>query len=89
VRGGAPAAPPRRTPSLGPFATPAAAGAPKLLTAANGATLAAYGAAVSAAHNGIMSPEQLQIALIGMLGVGGASALVSAQRLIAVSRAGG
>lgn len=88
VRGGeAPAH--HRTPGMGPFATPAAAGAPKLLTAANGATLAAYGAAVSAAYNGVMSPEQLQIALMGMIGVGGVSALVSVQRLIAVSRAGG
>lgn len=88
VRGGeAPAL--HRTPSVGPFATPAAAGAPKLLTAANGATLAAYGAAISAAYNGVMSPEQLQIALMGMIGVGGVSALVSVQRLVAVSRAGG
>lgn len=84
------APPPLRPPqSVGALATPAAAGAPKLFTAGTGAALAAYAAAVSAAYNGVMSPEQLQIALFATLGIGGASALVSAQRLAAISRAGG
>lgn len=81
--------PTRRVPSIGPLATPAPAGSPKLLTAATSATLAAYAGAVSATYNGVMTPEQLQIALVGMLGVGGACAALSAHRLITVSRAGG
>jgi hypothetical protein len=88
VRGGSPG-PQRKPPSLGPLATPAVAGAPKLLSVATGTALAAYAAAVSAAYNGVMAPEQLQMALFGVLGVGGVSALVSAQRLAAISRAGG
>lgn len=88
VRGGS-IGPERKTPGVGPLATAAAAGAPKLLSAATGASLAAYAAAVSAAYNGVMAPEQLQWTLIGVLTVGGASALVSAQRLAAISRAGG
>lgn len=73
----------------GPFATPEATGAPKLFAAASAAALAAYAAAASAAHNGVLTPDQLQIALIGVIGVGGLSALLSAYRLIAISRAGG
>lgn len=78
-----------KKPGVGVLATPAAAGAPKLLSVATGASLAAYAAAVSAAYNGVMPPEQLRWALIGVLAVGGASALVSAQRLAAITRAGG
>jgi hypothetical protein len=81
--------PARRIPSIGPLATPAAAGSPKLLTAATSATLAAYAGAVGATYNGAMTPEQLQIALVGMLGVGGACAALTAHRLITISRAGG
>lgn len=76
-----------RRPAL--LATPAAAGAPKLLTTASTATLAAYAGAVSATYNGVMSPEQLQIALTGMIGVAGACAALSAHRLFAINRAGG
>lgn len=75
--------------ALGPLATPAATGAPKTLTIALGATLAAYAGAVSAAYNGLMSPEQLQIALVGMIGVAGACAALSAHRLVTIARAGG
>jgi hypothetical protein len=89
VRNGAQPEPVRRIPSVGPLATPAPAGSPKLLTTAMGATLAAYAGAVSATYNGAMSPEQLQIALVGMIGVSGACAALSAHRLITVSRAGG
>jgi len=89
VRQGAPPPPVRRVPSVGPLATPAPAGSPKLLTTAMGVTLAAYSGAVSATYNGVMSPEQLQIALVGMIGVSGACAALSAHRLITVSRAGG
>jgi hypothetical protein len=72
---------------VGPLATPAAAGAPKLLSIATGAALVAYAGAVSAAYAGVMAPEQLQLALFGVLAVAGVSALVSAQRLAAIARA--
>lgn len=81
--------PPRRIPHPGMFATPAAAGMPKLLTAATTATLVAYSGALTATYNGAMTPEQLQIALTGMIGVGGVCAALSAHRLLTVSRAGG
>jgi hypothetical protein len=74
---------------VGPLATPAAAGVPKLLSIATGAALVAYAGAVSAAYAGVMAPEQLQLALFGVLAVGGVSALVSAQRLAAIARAEG
>lgn len=76
-------------PGIGPLATPAPAGSPKLLTVALGATLAAYAGAVSATFNGVMSPEQLQIALAGMFGVAGACGALSAHRLLTIARAGG
>lgn len=79
----------QRAAPVGPLATPAVAGAPKLLTLATSATLAAYAGAVSATYNGAMSPEQLQIALTGMIGVGGACAALTAHRLYAIARAGG
>jgi hypothetical protein len=88
ARGEAPPAPPPRA-VPGPFATPQAAGAPKLLTMATTAALAACAAAASAAYNGVLTPDQLQIALVGAICVGGVSAALSAYRLIAVSRAGG
>jgi hypothetical protein len=89
VRQGQAPAPPGRVSAPGPLATPAAAGAPKLLTTATTTTLLAYAGAVSATYNGAMTPEQLQIALTGMLGVGGACAALSAHRLYTVLRAGG
>ncbi len=89
VRKGEAAAPLRRLASLGMLATPAAAGSPKLLSVATGATLAAYAGAVSAAYNSVLSPDQLQIAFTGMIGVAGASAVLTAHRLLAISRAGG
>jgi hypothetical protein len=89
VRQGTAPEPARRVPSLGPLATPAAAGSPKLLSAATGATLAAYAGALSATYNGVMSPEQLQVALTGMIGVAGASAVLTAHRMLTVARAGG
>lgn len=89
VRNGRPPAPLRepRAPAIVPM--PTAAGSPKLLTAATTATLAAYAGAVSATYNGTMSPEQLQVALTGMIGVAGACAALSAHRLFAINRAGG
>lgn len=75
--------------NVGLLATVSAAGAPKLLGAACACTLAAYAGAASAAHRGVMAPEQLQIALMAMLAVGAVCALVAGQRLLAVARAGG
>lgn len=88
VRGGTPPEA-HRTPSPGVLATPAAAGTPKLLTTATGATLVAYAGAVGATYNGVMTPDQLQLALYGMLGVAGVSAALTAQRLMSITRAGG
>lgn len=78
-----------RAPGPGVLATPPQAGMPKLLTAATTATLIAYSGAVTATYNGVMTPDQLQIAMLGVLGVGGACAALTAQRLLAVQRAGG
>lgn len=89
VRQGQAPEPERRVPTPGALATPAAAGAPKLLTTATTATLLAYAGAVSATYNGAITPDQLQIALTGMLGVGAACAALSAHRLYTVLRAGG
>jgi hypothetical protein len=74
---------------VGILGTPAAAGSPRLLTVAIGATLAAFFGALSATVNGATSPEQLQVALVGVVGVGGACAALAAHRFITVSRAGG
>lgn len=89
VRQGKPPPIATRPARIGALGTPAAAGSPKLLSFATAATLAAYAGAVSAAYNGALSPDQLQIALTGMIGVAGASAVLTAQRLFAISRAGG
>lgn len=75
--------------SVGMIATAAASGSPKLLTIATGATLAAYAGALSATQNGVMTSEQLQVALVGMIGVGGACAALCAYRLYAIARSGG
>ena len=79
----------REIPAIGALATAAPAGSPKLLTLATGATLAAYASALAATYNGVMSPEQFQVALVGMIGVGGACAALSAHRLVSITRAGG
>jgi hypothetical protein len=84
------AAPPAgQTPRLGALATPAATGAPKLTAVALAAALAAFVGALSAAYDGVLSPDQLQLAATGVLAVGGLCAALSAYRLIAVTRAGG
>lgn len=75
--------------AAGVLATPIAAGSPKLLTVAVGAALAAFVGALSATVNGAMSLEQLQVALVGVVGVGGACAALAAHRFITISRAGG
>jgi hypothetical protein len=89
VRQGAAPDLPRRMPQIGPLATPAPVGAPKLITAATTTTLMAYAGALTATYGGAMTPDQLQIALLGMIGVGGACAALSTHWLISVKRAGG
>jgi hypothetical protein len=89
LRGGGQPEPVRRVPNLGPLATPAVAGSPKLLSAATTATLLAYAGALAATDKGAISPEELQLALTGMMGVAGASSVLTAQRLLAIARAGG
>lgn len=89
VRDRRPPQPIERLPQVGPLATPPHAGMPRLLTAAATASLFAYAGAVSAAYNGVMTPEQLQAAMFGVLGVGGTCTLLTAQRLMSIRRAGG
>jgi hypothetical protein len=87
VRGGGPAK--TKTPGVGLLATASAAGAPKLITIALATSLIAYSGALTAARNGVMSPDQLQLALTGMIGVAGASAALCIHRLVTIGRAGG
>ena len=72
---------------LGPAPMIAATGSPKLVAFAVTAVLAAFAGAVGASFNGAMTPSQLQIALVGMLGVAGACAGLSAHRLFTITRA--
>lgn len=87
VRSGAHAS--DRIPMVGPFATTAGAGAPKLITIALATSLVAYAGALTEARNGVMSPDQLQLALTGMIGVAGASVALCIHRLVTIGRAGG
>lgn len=89
VRERRPPPPIERLPRAGVLPTPPQAGTPRLLTAATAATLVAYSGAVSATYNGVMTPDQLQAAMLGVLGVGGVCALATAQRLFSIRRAGG
>lgn len=89
VRDRRPPPPRERLPTVGPLATPPQAGMPHVLTAATTATLLAYSGAVSATYNGVMTPDQLQLAMVGVLGVGAACTALTAQRLLAIRRAGG
>ncbi|MGQ0531878.1 MAG: toll/interleukin-1 receptor domain-containing protein [Caulobacteraceae bacterium] len=89
VRDRMPPPPIERLPKANALATPPQAGTPRLLTAATTAALVAYSGAVSATYNGVMTPDQLQMAMWGVLGVGGVCAAVTAQRLLTIRRAGG
>lgn len=70
-------------------ARPNLAVAPRALLTAAIAAMAAFFGAVTATYNGVMRTDQLQIALIGVLIVGGLCAIVAAQRLFSIRRAGG
>lgn len=74
---------------IGLMASPPASGAPKLSMIATATALIAFAGALAATRDGAMTPEQLQVALVGMLGVGGACAALTAFRLFSISRAGG
>jgi hypothetical protein len=70
-------------------ARPNLAVAPRALLAAVTAALAAFAGALTATFNGVMRTDQLQLALIGVFVVGGLCAMVAAQRLLTIRRAGG
>ena len=76
-----------RTPGL--MAHAPAAGAPLLVTIALVAVLAAFAGGITATFNDVMSAPQLQIALIGMLGVAGACAALVVHRFTTLTRAEG
>jgi hypothetical protein len=82
-------APSHETRAPGLLAHTPAAGAPLLLTIALVAVLAAFAGAVTATFNDVMSVAQLQIALIGMLGVAGACAALIVHRYTTLTRAEG
>ncbi|MFT3728029.1 MAG: toll/interleukin-1 receptor domain-containing protein [Terricaulis sp.] len=86
VRSDAPVA--LKTPNVGLLATPSAAGAPKLITVALVTSLIAYAGALAEARSGVMSPDQLQLALTGVFGVASASAALCVHRLVMIARAG-
>lgn len=75
--------------TLGPLPVLSTAGAPKLVTFALIASLAAYAMALSATFNGVMAPAQLQITLAGILCVTVACTVLAGFRLFASLRAGG
>jgi hypothetical protein len=89
ARGGPAPAPSEKVPMPGLLAAPPQVGAPKLLTLALALALAAFFAAISGALAGAMTPDQLQFALTGIVGIGAVVAAISAQRFATVRRAGG
>ena len=70
-------------------AQPNIVGAPRLLLAAVALALVAFSVALTAAFNGVMRPDDFQLAMFGMLVVSVLCALVAAQRLFSIRRAGG
>jgi hypothetical protein len=67
---------------LGIAPTTAAAGTPKLVTLGIALSLAAFVSALHSGVSGALQPSQLQIALVGILGVAVACAGLSANRLM-------
>lgn len=63
--------------------------APRLLLAAVVTALIAFVVATTTALNGVMRPDQLELALFGVLAVGVLCAAVVGQRLFSIRRAGG
>ena len=61
--------------------------APRLLLAAVTSSLVAFAGALTAGFDGVMRPDQLQLAMFGVLAVGALCAAVAALRLTAIRRA--
>ncbi|MGE0740337.1 MAG: toll/interleukin-1 receptor domain-containing protein [Hyphomonadaceae bacterium] len=89
VRDGVAAAPVRRASAPGLFAAATAVGAPRLALLALVAVLTAFAGTMTAAVNGLMTPDQVQLAMTGMFGVAGACAALAAHRYSSIARAGG
>jgi hypothetical protein len=70
-------------------AQPKIVGAPRLLLATVTLAVVAFAGAQIATFNGVMRTDQLQLAMFGMLAVSVLCALVAAQRLFFIRRAGG
>jgi hypothetical protein len=70
-------------------AQPSMVGAPRLLLAAIVLAMIAFSGALTAAYNGVMRTDQLQLAMFGMLALSVLCASVAAQRLFFIQRAGG
>lgn len=62
---------------------------PRLLLTAIVTSLLAFTTALTTAMNGVIRPDQLELALIGVLAVATLCAAVVAQRLFSIQRAGG
>lgn len=71
---------------LGFAPTPTVAGSPKLVAFAIAAVLSAFACALNASFNNVMSPDQLQVALVGVLGVAAACAGLSVHRFFSIIR---
>jgi len=70
-------------------AQPNLVAAPRLLLTAATIALVAFSGAVTAAYNGVMRTDQLQLAMLGVLVVGALGTIVAGQRLFSIRRAGG
>jgi len=70
-------------------AQPHIVGAPRLLLAALALALASFVGALTATYNGVMRPDQLQVALFGVLAIGALCAAAATQRFVSLRRAGG
>lgn len=71
------------------LATPPLAGAPKLMKIVMTIVMIGYVVALIGAYNGVITPSEMQWAMIAMLGVSGACAFFSAFLLRRLRRAGG
>ncbi|HRP10707.1 MAG TPA: toll/interleukin-1 receptor domain-containing protein [Terricaulis sp.] len=89
TKGGAGPAPTTQLREPGLFATPAPAGAPKRITLLLALTLLGFTTALAATYTGLMRPEQMQIAMAGVLGLAGLGAAFAFYRFLLMRRAGG
>lgn len=75
-------------PQLGPLTTPAVIGAPKLVLIAIIAALATFAGLLSMVQNDLISVEQLQFALAGIVAVSALCAATTGYRLWSIRRSG-